>query len=62
MSGEYLTKQEAAEYAKISLATLERLMKKKPPLPHIKLDPGRRGRVLFRKQDIDRWMEKKLVK
>lgn len=62
MSGEYLTKTEAAEYAKISLATLERLMKRKPPLPYIKLDPGRRGRVLFRKQDIDRWLEKKLVK
>lgn len=62
MSPEYLSKAEAAEYAKISIATLERLMKKKPPLPHIKLDPGRRGRVLFRKQDIDKWLEKRLIK
>lgn len=58
MNGEYMTKAEAAEYAKISIATLERLMKKRPPLPHIKLE----RRVLFRKQDIDHWLEEKLVK
>lgn len=62
MSAEYLTKTEAAKYARVSIATLERLMKGKPPLPHIKLAAGRRGRVLFRKQDIDRWLEKKLIR
>lgn len=58
MGVEYLTKGQAAEYAKVSVATLERLMRKKPPLPHIKLD----RRVLFRKKDIDAFLEKRLVK
>lgn len=58
MEKELLTREEAARLLRISVDTLERLMRKRPPLPHIKLD----RRVLFRKQDIDRWLEKKLVK
>jgi excisionase family DNA binding protein len=53
---EYLTKQEVAEYMKVSLATLERLMRQ--GLPHIKLS----RRVLFRKADVDRWLESKIVR
>ena len=56
MSVEYLNKREAAAYIKISLATLERLMNQ--GLPHIKLE----RRVLFRKRDIDAFLEKRLVK
>jgi excisionase family DNA binding protein len=52
----YLTKPKVAEYLKVSLATLERLMRQ--GLPHIKLD----RRVLFRKADVDRWLESKIVK
>ncbi len=58
MADELLTKAEVVKLLRISPDTLERLMRKKPPLPHIKLE----RRVLFRKQDIDRWLEKKLVK
>ena len=56
MSPEYLSKKEAAEYMKISMATLERLMNQ--GLPFIKLD----RRVLFRRADVDRWLDKKTVK
>jgi excisionase family DNA binding protein len=52
----YLTKREAAEYTRVSIATLERLMRK--GLPHIKLE----RRVLFRREDIDRWLESKTVR
>ncbi|MDW7759444.1 MAG: helix-turn-helix domain-containing protein [Acidobacteriota bacterium] len=51
----YFTKREIAEYLKISLATLERLMKE--GLPHIKLS----RRVLFRKADVDAWLESKII-
>lgn len=50
-----LTKEEVAEYLRISRATLGRLMKK---IPYIKL--GRR--VLFKKSDIDKFLESKKVK
>ena len=56
MKAEYLTKAETAEYMRVSVATLERLMTR--GLPHIKLD----RRVLFRKKDIDAFLEKRLVK
>ncbi len=49
------TKEEAAEYLRISRTTLGRLMKK---IPYIKLD----RRVLFRKSDIDKYLESKKVK
>lgn len=60
MEGGYLTKTEAAEYMRISIAALERLMRQ--GLPHMKLAEGRRGRVLFRRADVDAWLETKIVK
>jgi excisionase family DNA binding protein len=56
VSTEYLSKKELEAYLKISKGTVERLMKQ--GLPHIKLD----RRVLFKKSDIDRWLETKRVK
>jgi len=56
MSPEYLTKQEAAKYMRVSVPTLDRLMAQ--GLPYIKLD----RRVLFRREDIDKWLVKKLIK
>lgn len=50
-----LTKDEAAKYLRISRTTLGRLMKK---IPYIKLD----RRVLFKKSDIDKFLESKKVK
>jgi len=55
MNAEYMTKQEVAEYMRVSVATIDRLMLK--GLPHIKLD----RRVLFRKKDIDAFLEKKII-
>lgn len=55
MDAEYLTKQEVAEYMRVSPATLDRLLRQ--GLPHIKL--GRR--VLFQKCHVDTWLKSKIV-
>ncbi len=56
METEYLTKKELEAYLKVSRTLIAKFMKE--GLPHIKLD----RRVLFRKRDVDRFMESKLVK
>lgn len=55
MKSGYLTKTEAAEYMRVSIATLDRLMLQ--GLPYVKLE----RRVIFRIQDIDRWLEKRVI-
>ena len=52
---ELLTKEEAAKYLRVSRATLGRIMKE---ITHIKI--GRR--VLFRKSDIEKYLQKKTIK
>jgi excisionase family DNA binding protein len=52
--GEYLSKKEVQDYLRISKGSVEKLMRS--GLPFIKLD----RRVIFRKQDIDRWLERKV--
>jgi len=56
MVTEYLTKKDLMAYLKISRTTADRLMKE--GLPNIKLD----RRVLFRKEDVDAFLERFLVK
>ncbi len=56
MSAEYMTKDELMAYLKISRGTVNRLMKQ--GLPHIKLE----RRVLFRKADVDAYLESKIVR
>jgi len=52
-----LTRKETMEYLRISRGMLDRIMKRRD-LPFIKLGK----KVLFRKSDIDRFLESKLVK
>jgi excisionase family DNA binding protein len=54
---EYLTKDECMELLRISKGTLDKLMRRRK-IPFIKLD----RRVLFKKSDIDAWLESKRVK
>ena len=54
MDREYLTKRELMAYLKISLPTVNRLML--DGIPHMKL----RGRVLFRVDLVDGWLEQKM--
>jgi len=56
MAGEYMTKVEAQEYLRIGKSSLEKLVKQ--GLPMIKLD----RRVLFRKADVDAWLERKVTR
>lgn len=56
MAGELMTKDDLMAYLRLSRGTINRLMKQ--GLPHIKLD----RRVLFRKPDIDAYLESKIVK
>lgn len=51
-----LTKQETVEYLRISMNTLYRLMKS-GELPYIKLE----RKVLFKKEDIDKFIESKRI-
>lgn len=53
----FLTREELMEYLKIKRSTLQKLMNK-GDLPYFKL--GRR--ILFKKEEIDRWIESKRVK
>ena len=54
---ELISKDDLIKYLKVSRPTLDRLMKQKA-FPFIKLE----RRVLFRKADIDRFLESKTVK
>jgi excisionase family DNA binding protein len=56
MESVYLTKKELLAYLKVSRTIVEKLMRQ--GLPHIKLD----RRVLFRREDVDAFMAKKIVK
>ena len=57
MEDDVLTKKEASRYLKISISTLDRLMKTKD-IPYSKIN----GRVLFLKKDLIQWIESKKVK
>lgn len=52
-----LTREELVAYLKIGKGTLHKLMKQNA-FPYIKLE----RKVLFRKADIDKWLESKMVK
>jgi len=52
-----LTKDELVAYLRISKGTLRKLMLQRA-FPYIKLQK----KVLFRKDDIDKWLESKMVK
>lgn len=54
---ELLTKKEVAELLRSSIATVDRLMRSKK-VKYLKLEK----KVLFRKKDIDAFLEKRLVK
>lgn len=54
---ELLTKEEVLEYLKISHQTLYKLMKN-DSFPHMRLE----RKLIFRKSDIDAWLESKRVK
>jgi excisionase family DNA binding protein len=56
MNREYLSKKDLAAYLGISKGTIERLMKQ--GLPHLKLE----RRVLFRRSEIDAYLESKTVR
>jgi excisionase family DNA binding protein len=54
---ELLTRNEVMDYLKISHGTLHKLMKQKA-IPYIKLEK----KVLFRKSDIDKFLNSKTIK
>jgi excisionase family DNA binding protein len=56
MSTEYLTKKDLMTYLKISRTTVDGLMRQ--GLPFIKL----KRRVLFRREDVDRFLESKIIR
>jgi excisionase family DNA binding protein len=61
MEKDLMTKAEVMAFLRISKRTLDKLMGNHE-IPFFKLSPGRRGGVRFRRQDIDKWLESKLIK
>jgi predicted DNA-binding transcriptional regulator AlpA len=57
MNDEVLNKKEAAQFLKMSIANLSRLMKEKR-IPYSKVN----GRVLFLKNNLIKWLKKHEVK
>ncbi len=57
MDKEILTKKELMEYVRISRGTADKLMKSRE-LPYMKIGK----KVLFKRADVDRWLESKRVK
>jgi excisionase family DNA binding protein len=55
--GDLMTKQEVMEYLRISHQTLYRLMKS-GAFPYVKLE----RKVLFKRSDIDKWIESKMIR
>ena len=56
-SPELLTREQVMRYLQISHGTLNKLMRLKV-FPYIKLE----RKVLFKKADIDAWLESKMIK
>jgi len=54
---ELLTREQVMRYLQISHGTLNKLMRQKA-FPYIKLE----RKVLFKKADIDAWLESKMIK
>lgn len=52
-----MTKAETTEYLRISRGMMDRLMKRRD-IPFAKIGK----KVLFRKADVDKWLESKIVK
>ena len=53
-----LTTTEAAAYLRLAPKTLERLRITAGGPPFLKAGPGKRARVLYRRGDLDAWLEK----
>lgn len=51
----FLTTAEAAEYLRVSVPTMERMRLTEGP-PFIKLGNGKRGRVLYSREDLDAYV------
>ncbi len=60
MNNDILSKKEAAEFLRISISTLDRLMKENK-IPYAKINKTRR-KVLFLKEDLIKWVKSKRVK
>lgn len=60
MDKEIMSKKEAAEFLRISVSTLERLMRENK-IPYAKINKKRR-KVLFLKEDLLKWVKSKRVK
>ncbi len=58
----YLTPQEAAAYLRLSPRTLEEYRIKKIGPGYFRLGAHKRASVLYRKQDLDAWMEGLIVR
>ena len=52
----YLTTQEAAKHLRLSARTLERFRVEGTGPKYAKAGPGKRARVLYRKADLDAWL------
>lgn len=59
-SSDLLTTREAAELVRLSAATLERLRGTGGGPAYLKCGAGKRAKVLYRRADIDAWLDQRL--
>lgn len=55
-NGELLTTIEAATYLRVSARTLEGMRCSGSGPRYVKLGPGKRARVLYRRRDLEQWL------
>ena len=60
LPAEMFTKEEVQEYLRISRGTLDRIIER-GELPIVKIVAGRRGRVLIRRRDLEKFIEDHLL-
>lgn len=56
LAAELLTTAEAARFLRLSVPTMERLRLSGDGPIFIKLGPGKRSRVVYRRADLDAWL------
>jgi len=60
LNHKYLTRKEAAEYLRCSPRTLDELAAC-GLIPYIKVNKSRNGKVLYRREDLDDFLNERLV-
>ena len=54
----YFNKRQLSAYTGFSVSYISWLIYKRR-IPHFKMDSSKKGKIFFKKEDIDKWLEEK---